>query len=144
MTTIAQPSAKFHVHACSSSNIANFARSPFLTTLPVTSYTTTWPRDIPHPLFIYKPVLSHGTDFYVIYTGSRIGIFGDWYGTLLVYTPMMLHLPPTVRLSEVRPYIQGFRSHYAVFPTYEGALTAYTAAYNRDTGAPKLELVTID
>ncbi|KAE9387563.1 hypothetical protein BT96DRAFT_948249 [Gymnopus androsaceus JB14] len=80
-----------------------------------------WPMEIPRPSLIYKPPLYDGTEYHVIYTGSRVGIFGDWR-------------------DQVRPYIEGIKSHYKAFPTYEAALAAYTAAYNCEPGAPNLEL----
>lgn len=54
-----------------------------------------WPMEIPRPSLIYKPPLYDGTEYHVIYTGSRVGIFGDWYESFSLSQAQLISFLPS-------------------------------------------------
>ncbi|KAE9402795.1 hypothetical protein BT96DRAFT_990816 [Gymnopus androsaceus JB14] len=82
----------------------------------------TYPAGIPHPDGIVQPIRS-SRNYYVVFAGSRVGIFGDWW-------------------SEARPYTEGLSSsHQRLFSRFDYALAAYRASYDRVPGSPPLALI---
>ncbi|KAE9383348.1 hypothetical protein BT96DRAFT_1009324 [Gymnopus androsaceus JB14] len=75
---------------------------------------------IPHPQDLVQPQRANGSKFYVVFSGSRVGIFGNWHGEAKLYTHG----------------ISG--SHHKGFNRWSDAYQAYHDAYFGHAGAPGL------
>ncbi|KIK55117.1 hypothetical protein GYMLUDRAFT_62721 [Collybiopsis luxurians FD-317 M1] len=77
---------------------------------------------IPHPRDIIQPARL-GRKYYVVFAGTRVGIFGDWFGQVVRYT-------------------QGVSGgHQRGYSRFSDALAAYTAAYQGLAGYPSLQIL---
>ncbi|KAF5364883.1 hypothetical protein D9757_005696 [Collybiopsis confluens] len=75
---------------------------------------------IPHPTEIIRPQPT-GAKFYVVFSGTQVGIFGDW-------------------LTQAQKFTQGIsNAHHRSFRRWDHALAAYTNAYNGN--GPTLEKI---
>ncbi|KAE9389228.1 hypothetical protein BT96DRAFT_1003444 [Gymnopus androsaceus JB14] len=78
---------------------------------------------IPHPQDLVQPQRVNGSKFYVVFAGTQVGIFGNWYGQAKVYTHG----------------ISG--SHQRSYSHWNEAREAYTDAYLGRAGAPPLTIL---
>lgn len=93
---------------------------------------------IPNPADIVQPARVNSRKFYVVFSGTRVGIFGDWYG--FVYLASLANTACAFRHGQVVHYTKHIPdSHHKSFARFEEALAAYTAAYHGS--GPRLEVL---